>query len=520
MDQRSHRIERTHRLRDLASEWAARHHAPELEANMRCWIGAADPDEVLIGQAIAFALVVMPERGSSLINRFRATRRHWSRLDRLLFEAWDACWFTVCEVHDVRVGTGLVLDDVVTGLRHEVREESMSWVVDPGDWLVAVLQPFEGGLELEGTARRLARSACLPVVQALLPQEGTDWPTGSRRRMRPTIEALHEAAKPPRLVNHDRHDIVLLTCEVGLDWPGLVSSVGLWDDVAIDEDSVVWLGPVVPSLAGPLVLATFHKEEDRTELELNSRERLEALQQVWQARTGQELVVTEERVHRPPSDPEGRELMMDSSYQTVEEGRDPADLTHGLAGHWLDLSVPALDGLSPRAAVAAGRRAEVWAILPDALGLEAARFLRAALGFPLLAETDFLYNADVAPDPERWRALSADDQLAEIIEHHELDEPHTMPMSLRAHGLLHAMVEHDLAESWPPAVEALGRFLAADIGRHEAIHAQCALRIRMAVEGEARGREWTDEELAQALHDLTLEDWLSGSFGELEAHPG
>ena len=65
------RVNRMHGLRDRASEWAARTRPLELEEGMRCWIGHHEPDEPLVLEAIAFALVSPGEEGSSLLERYQ-----------------------------------------------------------------------------------------------------------------------------------------------------------------------------------------------------------------------------------------------------------------------------------------------------------------------------------------------------------------------------------------------------------------------------------------------------------------
>ena len=171
-----------------------------------------------------------------------------------------------------------------------------------------------------------------------------------------------------------------------------------------------------------------------------------------------------------------------------------------MATNWLDEAVPALDGLSPREAVAAGRRAEVWSILPSAIGPEAEELVRRELGFPLPQPVG--YDADFAPDPEWWLSMPGEERLDEIIEHHVEDAPHELTVHVRTHASVHVLVENLLAEGWPPATATLQRFLSAGVWRHEAIHAQASVLIERLVDEEEGGIRWTDDQYAKALAAL------------------
>ncbi|MBW2256918.1 MAG: hypothetical protein JRI25_20315 [Deltaproteobacteria bacterium] len=75
-------------------------------------------------------------------------------------------------------------------------------------------------------------------------------------------------------------------------------------------------------------------------------------------------------------------LVVDSTVAALEKGQTPEMRTQSYLMEqrldWLDSPIPALDGLTPREAVEAGRRAEVQALIPHeeswllaALGMDA-----------------------------------------------------------------------------------------------------------------------------------------------------
>jgi len=46
-----------HALRDRAARWAEQHHPEELEQSIRHWLGPHSPDDRLLMEGVAYALV-------------------------------------------------------------------------------------------------------------------------------------------------------------------------------------------------------------------------------------------------------------------------------------------------------------------------------------------------------------------------------------------------------------------------------------------------------------------------------
>lgn len=93
-----------------------------------------------------------------------------------------------------------------------------------------------------------------------------------------------------------------------------------------------------------------------------------------------------------------------------------------------------------------------------------------------------------------------------VEEHARRPHPHLEPDAMRAHLLIHELVEKQLAERDPPEVAtALHRLLADGLDRHEAVHA-----IGTTVAGEAfqmlrEGRVLDRDKYVRALDQLTAE---------------
>jgi len=384
------RIARINELRGRMAEWSAQHHQQQLLDGMRAWLCEQPPRDPYLGPAIAFALLCGYDAEPSLVQRYRDTLRAPSRLDRMVFESWEQSWFGLFEVSEVEPGLGMRMDDVFSGDSYWISERSASLQMHEGDWLFAVLQPVDGRLELEGTAAEIGPMGRLDVVQA--------WINGamdrdldpyqvqaedSRRLALAAVEALRRSERRPKLVNHDGDRIVLLEAVVDCDWVTARECLEQWSDVQGDDDSMSWIGRYEAVAGGRLVLASFASclEGACFTITVNSEERLAAVFEEWKRQHGVDLAVRDRAVTDVQSDPQGKEVAtdmvhVDSSAVDAQDG----DYTAHLYADWANVPIPALDDLTPKQAVRAGRRAEVRALFPTLIDPEQAEALRIEAG--------------------------------------------------------------------------------------------------------------------------------------------
>lgn len=132
------------------------------------------------------------------------------------------------------------------------------------------------------------------------------------------------------------------------------------------------------------------------------------------------------------------------------------------------------------------------------------------------------YDADRAPDPERWlKADEGERQLA--VERYHRREKTRLP-NPRLHASLHVIVENQLAGGEPEVVAALGRLRAEGLDRHDALHAIAAVLAQLMHEAMSRDaapdlgaeylarlRTWSAEqwrrELGEGESDLPETEW-------------
>jgi hypothetical protein len=344
---------------------------------MKCFLGDLPKREDLVMTAIAFALVAPGPEGPSLIERYAAQAGRLPRAERDLLQRWDRSYFALMRVHDVKLDAWIEVHDVLRERTRRVRERAATHDLERGMWFAGFYFELDHRWEFEGTLRAVPTLARIHAVQAALrayaergvePRDAT--PEQTRRIARAVIEAVHAGSQPPRLVNADGHDILLVTSTLDLPWEEVVSVLRGWPDASVEEDNANLLGPdPVQATGGPAVRAVFAVEQGVVTLFTNSRERHDAVLARWEQATGRPLPIRGEEVQQAPSDRQGTPMIVDSARMDVPPDGDGEALAQQLLDEhdeqWLDLALPALGGLTPHEAVAQGRKAEVWALLAD-----------------------------------------------------------------------------------------------------------------------------------------------------------
>lgn len=314
----------------------------------------ADPlvmDVVLVeGEAFADFLRV---RGPLLPDDERALAEQWLLVDRSVFE-----------VEAVRPGASVTVRDVRTGDRHEVRERLASGSVKPGELLCARVLPVGSIMQFYGGIERVSLRERDTLIELL--DSGPDEIT--------LVEALTRRFAPPTLVNTEGDLLMVCEAAVRLADPAVLDEVY----VRADDDSPQWFEHVPGK---PQIRASLKLDGDTVRVETNSEERMDRVLAEL-ARLDPAMTVVEDS-RRPMSD------FTASSREPIEPD-DPEMLAvmdefiRDYEARWLDESIPALKGLTPRqAADDPTRRGDLIKLLDSfpasARGMSAER-LRAALG--------------------------------------------------------------------------------------------------------------------------------------------
>ena len=117
------------------------------------------------------------------------------------------------------------------------------------------------------------------------------------------------------------------------------------------------------------------------------------------------------------------------------------------------------------------------------------------------------YNPDKDPDPADW--LRADESARiELIRAYHRARRLTMPKE-KAHAVVHATVETQLAQGLPAVTGALARLRESGLDRHAAIHAIGSVLLEhLQALARATGPAGDpNPAYFAALHRLTAESW-------------
>jgi hypothetical protein len=120
------------------------------------------------------------------------------------------------------------------------------------------------------------------------------------------------------------------------------------------------------------------------------------------------------------------------------------------------------------------------------------------------------YDPAVPPNAQAWLALDEQKRIDLIREYHQ-SSGISLP-SIEAHATAHVVVENQLAEGLPAAVNAFGRLTLAGLDRHEAVHAIGAVLMNHLwnlANGPLPSGD-TNQAYFAALDALTRESWENG----------
>ncbi|MDX1874533.1 SEC-C domain-containing protein [Mycolicibacterium sp. 120266] len=260
--------------------------------------------------------------------------------ERLLAEQWLLVQRSVFEVQESRPGDGVTLRDVRTGDSHTVHDRVASREVKPGHLVCARIYPagdeqrFLGGLE---PVRLHERDDLIELLDAEPdPNE--------------LVAFLSRRFAPPVLTNTEGHLMVL--CEVTLRVSDPVQLSSALDAAYDGTEDNRWLD-LVTEPGGRRIRATYTLDRDLLRVETNSSERMDEALEALRRLDPELVVVGESRV--PASDIRDLAAQGPSSAETV----DPEDpeiaavleaAVRAYEASWLDQSIPALHGVTPRQA--------------------------------------------------------------------------------------------------------------------------------------------------------------------------
>lgn len=311
---------------------------------VRILAGSDDPRDLLATMRSETAMDLTLFEGGAFA-QFIEDRGHLLPDDeRLLAEQWVLVERSVHEVEAVRIDRGFTARDIRTGDRVEVTERLASRQLAVGDLVLARLVPDSRGTVVFGGLERidLARRDSL---MALLDQEP------DAIELAGYLAALHA---PPVLLNADGGQLLLCEARIAVDD---VEAVAAWLDshlVPVGDDAGGRWHVEVETPAGASVRAAAAFEDGALVITSPSEDRFDELLDALEEAFPSFEILEETRV-----DPrESADVAVGPPDLVDPRDADPeiAELlrrhTRAYEQRWLDESIPALGGVTPREAAA------------------------------------------------------------------------------------------------------------------------------------------------------------------------
>ncbi|KKC01173.1 tetratricopeptide repeat family protein [Mycolicibacter arupensis] len=299
--------------------------------------------------------------------------------ERVLAQQWLGVERSVFDVEQVRPGRGLTLRDVRTGEVHEVTERTASRILQPGQLICARVVPTGEGMEFFGGVEPVALHERGPLIELL----------DTEPDPMELVAFLTRRFAPPALVNTEGDPMVICEAQIRVGDP--VALAAELDECyeRTETDPPQWI-EFVTTDGMQRVRATLALDGDTVAVDTNSDARMDRVLVVLRG-IDPALEILDET--RTPIGDLKQAAAVTGDHPVAREPEDPELLAfmeqvlHEYEERWLDESIPALGGITPRqAADDPTRRGDLIRLLNSfpsgaaaGRGMDADR-LRAALG--------------------------------------------------------------------------------------------------------------------------------------------
>lgn len=486
------------------------------------------------------ALVARDAEGKRHVDRvFDANARDLDPAQAATLESFRRSWPSLFEVKAIDRGVGLDLLDIFTGEVHSVSEVSLATQVSRGDILLAWLGRRDGEMQLTSAVCLLPPDFADQIVEEIIDKVAElrhDRPDTDAHQLVAelswvTIARIKQltAGRRPELRTTDGDQ--MLWCEARFEVSDPVrvrDELARCPDIDHDDEDFVWLEPDGGAGFGemPRILGAIAIQDDELVLTTQSHPRLDRGRAMLEERLGSLIShwsttaePIEDLLDRPAADeePPVDDLISDDVKRDT--------IGRMLRRHytaWLDDTLPALDGRTPReAARDPESREQVDRMLDDIQELAAGMpggetldvtWMRDQLGLlDDLHAPDLTYDPEDAPDPDDWLALD-EAERTRLVELAHASTPDVLdePGSPKAHAVIHVVVENQIASGNPPIARAtLDRLMAEGASRHAGVHAVGSVLAEMMHGIMKSNVPFDADKYTCLLEQLNADDWIA-----------
>lgn len=116
------------------------------------------------------------------------------------------------------------------------------------------------------------------------------------------------------------------------------------------------------------------------------------------------------------------------------------------------------------------------------------------------------YDPEVAPDPQDWLGIDEHERIRLARRFHE--EARLKLPNAKAHAVVHAAVENQVASGYRPTCRAIERLQKEGLSRHDAVHAVGTVLAQFIQEEMSAPRPVDRQaELSAAIEALSASSW-------------
>jgi hypothetical protein len=123
------------------------------------------------------------------------------------------------------------------------------------------------------------------------------------------------------------------------------------------------------------------------------------------------------------------------------------------------------------------------------------------------------YDADSTPNAQEWLAILELERIRLVQNYHvakRIKEPR-----MKAHAVMHAVVENQIASGYGPSRRAVSRLQAEGLSRHDAVHAIASVLADFVFElssgQNAEQQASYQSRMGEAIEHLQAKQWLTSA---------
>jgi len=359
----------------------------ELQESLRTFVGPDPPagvdDETLSMEAVDWLIhdYVPPRLGHPLIEEFlQRSPGGLTMRQRKMLEAWSRARFSIFEVQEVRQGSGVRLKDLLVGGDFFVYDVSTSKRAAVWDCYLARVEEFDGRHVFTATVLTIPQLEVARLNEWVVRAQqhsGLSWDAflhaNSHKMRQEASRLINRAADSTRVVSAEGDELTFSRARYAVQDEDAVRGALDQSKAFVHEEDPAdygWLDETEDATGGRRAYGHIRIAGGELMLECSTRQRLERGKALLQFLAGEHLRHLDDdftswqsalRDRKPsPDPPKGSGLPPEVERELVQKVLDEH------YRKWLDMPLPALDGKSPRQAVATARgRAQVVELLKD-----------------------------------------------------------------------------------------------------------------------------------------------------------